>query len=49
MADERTFIEVLLAVIRKMRTGIPMMTAKDELMEDFIEQWVDIYGDETVL
>jgi hypothetical protein len=49
MADARTFIEVLLAVIRKMREGLPMMTAKEELMEDFLEQWVDIYGDETVL
>jgi hypothetical protein len=32
-----------------MREGIPMLTAKEELLEDFIEQWVDIYGDETVI
>jgi hypothetical protein len=49
MADERTFIEVFIDVVHKLREGLPMMTAKEELVEDFLEQWVDIYGDETVL
>lgn len=49
MVDDRTLIEVLLAVIRKMRNGVPMMTAKEELVSDYIEQWVDIYGEETVI
>jgi hypothetical protein len=49
MVDDRTFIEVFIDVIHKMREGIPMLTAKEELLEDFIEQWVDIYGDETVI
>lgn len=42
--DERTFIEVAAAVIFKIQNKIPMTTAKEELMEDFIEDWSEAFG-----
>lgn len=49
MDDKRTFIECFIDVVYKLRNGEPMMAAKEELMDDFIEQWCEIYGDETVV
>lgn len=42
--DERTFIEVAAAVIFKIQNKIPMMTAKEEMMEDFLEDWSEAFG-----
>lgn len=48
MVDDRTFLEVLLAVIRKMRTGTPMMTAKEEFVEDVVKDAIEIFGNDFV-
>lgn len=42
--DERTFIEVAAAVIFKIQNNIPMTTAKEEMMEDFIKDWAECFG-----
>lgn len=42
--DERTFIEVAAAVIFKIQNKIPMTTAKEEMMEDFISDWSEVFG-----
>lgn len=48
-ADQQsTFLEVFVAVVNKMRAGVPVMGAKEEMMEDFIEDWCDAFDEETV-
>lgn len=44
MEDNRTFTEIFAAVKYKIEHNIPMMTAKEELMEDFIEEWSENFG-----
>jgi len=47
--QEQTFLETFAVVKGKLANGIPMTTAKEEMMEDFIKDWLDIYGEETVI
>lgn len=46
--QEQTFLETFAVVKGKMANGIPMTTAKEELMEDFIKDWVDLFGFDTI-
>ena len=48
MSDTRTFTEVFAAVKYKVLNKLPMSTAKEELMENFIKDWVDAFGYETL-
>lgn len=48
MVDTRTFIEVFAAVKYKVLNKLPMSTAKEELMENFIKDWVDSFEYETL-
>lgn len=48
-ADQQSTFEEVLAVVRgKMAAKKPMTTAKEELIEDFVRQWVDAFGYETL-
>ena len=38
------FMDVFATVRCKMAQGLPMTTAKEELMLDFIHQWCDTFG-----
>lgn len=42
--DTRTFTEVFAAVKYKITNNIPMSTAKEELMDDFIKEWSADFG-----
>ena len=42
------FIETYFKVREKMRNGEVMLSAAEELMLDFIEDWDDIYGDDKI-
>lgn len=42
--DERTFTEVFAAVKYKITNNIPMATAKEELMESFLQEWAEDFG-----
>lgn len=48
MEDTRTFTEVFAAVKYKVLNKLPMSTAKEELMENFIKDWVDAFEYETL-
>ena len=48
MEDTRTFTEVFAAVKYKIINKLPMSTAKEELMENFIKDWVDVFEYETL-
>lgn len=48
MVDTRTFTEVFAAVKYKIINKLPMSTAKEELMENFIKDWVDAFDYETL-
>ena len=48
MEDKRTFTEIFAVVKYKIEHNLPMMTAKEELMEDFINDWAEIFGYETL-
>lgn len=41
---EMSFGDVFAIVKGKMANKIPMTTAKEELMKKLIEEWVDIFG-----
>lgn len=43
MEDTRTFTEVFAAVKYKVLNKLTMSTAKEELMENFIKDWVDAF------
>lgn len=47
MEDQRTFTEIFAVVKYKIEHNEPMMTAKEELMEDFIKEWAEDFGYET--
>ena len=47
MDAEETFIKTFYAVVEMMRQGLPMPTAKCEMMEDFVSDWVDAFGEES--
>lgn len=42
--DDRNFQEVLACVIGKMLYNEPLMGAKEELMDDFIREWTELFG-----
>lgn len=42
--QQLTFGDVFAIVKGKMANKIPMTTAKENVMEDFINDWVDIFG-----
>lgn len=44
MEDERTFTEIYAVVKYKILKKIPMSTAKEEMMEDFINDWSELFG-----
>lgn len=48
MEDTRSFYEVFVAVKYKILNKIPMSTAKEEMMEDFINDWSELFGFESV-
>lgn len=48
MEDTRTFTEVFAAVKYKVLNNLPMLTAREELMENFIKDWVDAFEYETL-
>lgn len=48
MEDTRDFDEVFVAVKYKIINKMPMMTAKEELMKNFIKKWVDSFGYEAL-
>ena len=48
MEDTRTFTEVFAAVKYKVLNKLPMLTAREELMENFIKDWVDAFDYETL-
>ena len=48
MEDTRTFTEVFAAVRYKIQNDLPMTTAKEELMENLIKEWVDAFGYEAL-
>jgi hypothetical protein len=43
-----TFTETLAIVKYKIENKIPMTTAKEELVEDFINEWAEIFGYNTI-
>ena len=48
MEDQRTFTEVFAAVKYKVLNNLPMSTAKEELMENFIKDWVNAFEYESL-
>lgn len=48
MEDKRSFTEVFAAVKYKVLNKLPMSTAREELMENFIKDWVDAFEYETL-
>ena len=48
MDDKRSFTEVFAVVKYKIEHSLPMATAKEELMEDFINDWAENFGYETI-
>ena len=48
-ADQsQTFSETFAVVKGKIASGIPMLTAKEELMERFLQDWAEIFGADTI-
>ena len=48
MEDTRDFDEVFVAVKYKILNKMPMTTAREKLMENFIKDWVDAFGYEAL-
>lgn len=48
MEDTRTFTEIFSVVRYKMQNYLPMTTAREELMENFIKDWADAFGYESL-
>ena len=48
MVDTRTFTEVFAAVVYKIKNNLPMTTAREELMENFVKDWTDAFGYEAL-
>lgn len=50
MADENMKFEEILAIVKyKIANKIPMTTAREELMEEFLMTWCDAFGTDSVL
>ena len=48
MEDTRSFDEVFVAVKYKVLNKMPMLTAKEKLMENFVKDWTDTFGFEAL-
>ena len=48
MEDTRSFDEVFVAVKYKIINKMPMLTAKEKLMENFVKEWTDAFGFEAL-
>ena len=48
MEDTRSFDEVFVAVKYKIINKMPMLTAKEKLMENFVKDWTDAFGFEAL-
>jgi hypothetical protein len=49
MADENMKFEEILAIVKyKIANKIPMTTAREELMEEFLMTWCDTFGTDSV-
>ena len=46
--EDQTLTETLSIVKYKIENKIPMTTAKEELAEDFINDWAEIFGYNTI-
>lgn len=47
-ADQQmTLTEAIAVVLGKHAAKIPMLTAREELAESFLEEWADLFGAET--
>ena len=46
--QNQTFTETLAIVKYKIAHNLPMTTAKEELVEDFINDWAEIFGYNTI-
>lgn len=46
--QNQTFTETLAIVKYKIENKIPMAAAKEELVEDFINDWAEIFGYNTI-
>ena len=42
--EDATFMDVYATVRGKMAQGLPMTTAKEEAMLEFIKSWTDAFG-----
>ena len=49
MDDTLGFKEVFDTVVERMQRGEEMTTAKQEMMEDFIEDWSEVFGYDSIL
>lgn len=48
MADENMNFEEILAIVRyKIANKIPMTTAREEVMEEFLQDWSDLFGSDS--
>lgn len=45
--QEQTLTDTIAVVIGKLAAGIPMLTAREEFIEDVIRDWADLFGAET--
>ena len=48
MEDTRYFDEVFAAVKYTIINKLPMLTAKEKLMENFVKDWTDAFGFEAL-
>ena len=48
MEDTRSFDEVFAAVKYKILNKMPMLTAREELMRNFVKDWIDAFGFEAL-
>ena len=49
MDDTLGFKDIFDIVVERMQRGEEMTTAKQEMMEDFIEDWSDAFGYDAIL
>lgn len=42
-----TLTEVIAVVVGKRAAGIPTITAREEVADDFITEWAELFGAET--
>ena len=48
-ADQGFTFEEMFAIVKgKKANGMPLTTAREEMMDDFIRQWVDAFGTDSL-